>query len=104
LYSSRSLDDVIYRAELDAMAPRDPRLRVVNTLTHKQPEGWMGHRGRIDKALLAETCFPLQQNPTTFVCGSSPFVEDVSTFLVELGCGPLTIKTERFGPSGEQAP
>src|SRR5262245_59177648 len=80
LYSSRSLDDVIYRAELDAMAHRDSHLRVVNTLTRKQPAGWMGRRGRIDKALLAETCFPPQQNPKIFVCGSTPFVEDVSRF------------------------
>jgi ferredoxin-NADP reductase len=100
LYSSRSLEDVIYREELDAMARRDPDLRVVNTLTRKQPEGWMGYRRRIDKALLAEACFPPEQNPKIFVCGSTPLVEDVSRFLVELGHDPLTIKTERFGPSG----
>jgi ferredoxin-NADP reductase len=100
LYSSRSLEDVIYREELDAMARRDSDLCVVNTLTRKQPEGWMGHRGRIDKALLAEAGFPPDQNPKIFVCGPTPFVEVVSRFLVELGHGPLTIKTERFGPSG----
>jgi ferredoxin-NADP reductase len=100
LYSSRSLEDVIYREELDAMARRDPDLRVVNTLTRKQPEGWIGHRRRIDKALLAEACFPPRQNPKIFVCGPTALVEDVSGFLVELGHDPLTIKTERFGPSG----
>jgi len=100
LYSSRSLEDVIYREELDMMARRDPDLRVVNTLTRKQPERWMGHRGRIDKALLAEAGFPPTQNPKIYVCGSHPFVEDVSRFLVELGHDPLTVKTERFGPSG----
>ena len=100
LYSSRSLEDVIYREELDAMARCDPHLRVVNTLTRKQPEGWMGHRRRIDKALLAEACFPPEQNPKIFVCGSTPFVEDASRLLVELGHDPLAIKTERFGPSG----
>jgi ferredoxin-NADP reductase len=52
LYSSRSLEDVIYRAELDTMARRDPDLRVVYTLTRKQPEGWIAHSRRIDKALL----------------------------------------------------
>jgi ferredoxin-NADP reductase len=104
LYSSRSPEDVIYRAELDAMARRDPNLRVVNTLTRKQPDGWMGRRGRIDKALLAQECFPPEQSPKIFVCGSTPFVEDVSRFLVELGYDPLTIKTERFGPSGGQGP
>jgi len=100
LYSSRSVEEVIYREELEAMAGRDPNLRVVKTLTRKQPEGWMGKRGRIDKALLAETCFPPEQNPKIFVCGPTPFVEDISRFLVELGHEPLTVKTERFGPSG----
>jgi len=100
LYSSRSLEDIIYREELDEMARRDPDFRVVNTLTRKQPEGWLGHRRRIDKALLAEACFPPEQNPNIFVCGSTPLVEDASRFLVELGHDPLTVKTERFGPSG----
>jgi len=100
LYSSRSLEDVIYREELEAMARSDPDLRVINTLTRRQPEGWTGRRGRIDKALLAKACFPPEQTPKSFVCGPTPFVENVSRLLVELGHDPLTVKTERFGPSG----
>jgi ferredoxin-NADP reductase len=100
LYSSRSLEDVIYREELDQMASRDPDLRVVNTLTRIQPAGWKGFRRRVDKEMLAEVCFPPDLNPAIFVCGSTPFVETVSQNLVGLGYEPLTIKTERFGPSG----
>jgi ferredoxin-NADP reductase len=104
LYSSRSLEDVIYREELDAMARRDLALRVVNTLTRKQPEGWTGHRRRVDKAMLAEACVSPERNVKIFVCGPTPFVEDVSRFLVELGHDPMTIKTERFGPTGGSSP
>lgn len=100
LYSSRSLEDVIYREELEAMARGHPNLRVVHTLTRNPPEAWTGHRGRIDKALLAEECFPPEQTPKSFVCGPTPFVENVSRLLVQLGHDPLTVKTERFGPSG----
>jgi ferredoxin-NADP reductase len=100
LHSSRNLEDVIYRTELGAMARRDPDLRVVTTLTRKQPEGWTGYRRRIDKSMLADACFPPDRNPKTYVCGPTPFVEDVSSFLVELGHDALTIKTERFGPTG----
>ena len=103
-YSSRSLADVIYRQELDMMVRGDSDFRVVNTLTREHPKEWKGHRGRIDKALLVEAGFPPQLKPNIFVCGSGPFVEDVSGFLVELGHDPLLIKTERFGPSGGQAP
>lgn len=100
LYSSRTLKDIIYRQELDAMTGRDRALRIVHTLTREKPVGWTGGLGRIDRALLVETCFPPAQNPKIFVCGPTPFVEDVSGFLVELGYDPLAIKTERFGPSG----
>jgi ferredoxin-NADP reductase len=99
LYSSRSLEDIIYRKELDEMACLDPNLHVVNTLTRRQPEGWTGRRGRIDRVLLAETGFSPAQSPRIFVCGSTPFVETTAQLLVELGHAPLTIKTERFGPS-----
>jgi len=100
LYSTRSLDDVIYREELDAMASHDPDLRVVNTLTRKQPAGWTGPRRRIDKELLAEAGFPPGQSPKIFVCGPTSLVEAAASLLVELGHEPLAIKTERFGPSG----
>ena len=103
LYSSRNMEDVIYRKELDAMASRDPDLRVVSTLTRKQPEGWIGYRRRIDKSMLADACFPPDRNPRIYVCGPTPFVEDVSRFLVELGHDAITIKTERFGPTGGAA-
>jgi ferredoxin-NADP reductase len=100
LFSSRSLEDVIYRQELEMMGRDGPDLRVVGTLTRKQPEGWTDYRGRIGKALLAEVGFPPDRTPKIYVCGPTVFVEDVSGFLVELGHDPRTVKTERFGPSG----
>src|SRR5580692_5361716 len=100
LYSSRSLEDAIYRKELDAMARGDSDLRVVGTLTRIQPEGWAGYRRRIDKPMLADACFPHDRNPRIYVCGPTSFVEDVSSFLIDLGHDARTIKTERFGPTG----
>lgn len=100
LYSSRSLEDLIYRDELDAVARGDTDLRVVTTVTRKHPDGWMGYRRRIDSRMLIELCPSPEQDPKIFVCGPTPFVEDVSRLLVELGYNPRSIKTERFGPSG----
>jgi ferredoxin-NADP reductase len=101
MYSARSIEDVIYHDELAAMARRDNRLRVVYALTREQPKDWTGHRGRIDKSLLAANCFPPSQTPAVYVCGPTAFVENISGLLVELQFDPLDIKTERFGPSGE---
>jgi ferredoxin-NADP reductase len=100
LYSSRSLEDVIYREELDAMAQHDPNLHVFHTLTRKQPDGWVGHRGRIDKYMLVGALVPLLSKPNIFVCGATSFVEHVSSVLVDLGHDAFAIKTERFGPTG----
>ena len=43
LYSSRSLEDVIYREELDRLAARADGLEVFHTLTRSQPADWHGY-------------------------------------------------------------
>ncbi len=75
LYSSRALEDVIYRAELDE--PRDG-VEVVHTLTRSQPPGWPGRSGRVDSELLAEVAWPAGDDPLAFVCGPTSFVETVA--------------------------
>lgn len=97
LYSSRSLDDVIYRAELDVQ--RDG-VEVVHTLTRAQPRGWTGHSRRVDAKLLSEVAWHAAQDPLAFVCGPTPFVELVAGGLVQLGYAPERVKTERFGATG----
>jgi ferredoxin-NADP reductase len=97
LYSSRSLDDIIYRAELDE--PADG-VEVVFTLTREQPAGWTGYSRRVDAELLAEVAWPADEDPLTYVCGPTSFVETVASGLVELGYPPRRVKTERFGATG----
>jgi ferredoxin-NADP reductase len=94
LYSARTLDDVIYREELDR-ADVDVRI----TLTRGQPEGWSGYRRRVDRELLAEVAWPAQDEPLVYICGPTGFVETAAAGLVELGHDAGMIRTERFGPS-----
>jgi ferredoxin-NADP reductase len=97
LYSSRSLADVIYRAELEE---QDDGVEVVQTLTREQPAGWTGHARRVDAELLGEVAWPVEQAPVAFVCGPTSFVETVADGLVRLGYLPARVKTERFGATG----
>src|SRR5829696_5615442 len=53
LLSARTIEEVIYRDELDRLAAADPAVEVVSTLTRAQPPGWTGFNRRIDAALLA---------------------------------------------------
>ena len=98
LYSSRSWDEVIYRAELERLA--GDGLAVVHTLTRSRPPDWTGYAGRVDGAMLAEVGPAPAERPQAYVCGPTPFVEAVADSLVQLGHEPHRIKTERFGPTG----
>jgi ferredoxin-NADP reductase len=98
LYSSRTLTDVIYGDELSHL-DRD-NLSVHLALTREWPTNWAGHRGRIDRQLLADVCPPPAQRPLVYVCGPTSFVENIAQALVEMGNEPGRIKTERFGPTG----
>jgi ferredoxin-NADP reductase len=100
LYSSRSLEEVIFKAELNRLAGRADGLEVVHTLTRSRPGDWNGYARRIDRAMLAEVGFPPEQRPLCLVCGPTPLVESVARSLVELGHSPDRIKTERFGSTG----
>jgi len=97
LYSSRTLPDVIYRAEL---GQHHDGLQVSYTLTRSQPPGWTGHTGRINQALLAELAWPAEARPLTYICGPTSFVETAAAALVGLGYPPERVKTERFGATG----
>jgi ferredoxin-NADP reductase len=100
LYSSRSLDEVIYRSELLGYAAAHDAVDVRLALTREWPEEYTGHTGRIDPALLAEIAGPPDVHPLIYACGPSGFVEAAAGWLVELGHAPERIRTERFGPTG----
>lgn len=100
LYSARSLEDIIFRAELEAVAHRATGIEVTHALTRSQPQGWRGLSRRVDQDILAEFAWPPEISPLCFVCGPTGFVESASSALVALGHRPDRIRTERFGPTG----
>lgn len=100
LYSSRSVDDVIYRDELDGLACSDPAFEVFYTFTRQPPAGWTGYRRRIDGAMLSEVIKPFDKRARVYVCGPTLLVEAVANALVQMELPMEQIRTERFGPTG----
>lgn len=100
LYSSRAWDEVIYRDELTELAAREAGFELVQTLTRHQPPDWTGFSRRIDREMLESVAYPTASAPRAYVCGPTALVESAAGLLVELGYDPLTVKTERFGPTG----
>jgi ferredoxin-NADP reductase len=100
LYSSRSLDDVIFREELERLAGAGDGLTVTHALTRAQPPGWSGYARRIDAVMLEEVGWRPGERPLAYVCGPTRLVEAVAGQLVALGHDPARVRTERFGPTG----
>jgi ferredoxin-NADP reductase len=100
LASWRTIDDVIYRAELDALDGAGDGLRVVHTLTRAQPPDWAGYARRIDGPMLAEVRAPLGRDPLVYICGPTLLVEIAANGLLEGGVPAARVRTERFGPTG----
>ncbi|MCC6735843.1 MAG: ferredoxin reductase [Bauldia sp.] len=100
LHSSRTIADIIFRDELDALVAAGDGLRVIHTLTDAPPADWTGYRRRIDRAMIEEVGFPPAATPRCYICGPSGLVETAARALVELGHAPALVKTERFGPTG----
>lgn len=101
LYSSRTIDDVIYRDELESLSTDSGGPVVVHTLTRGHPPGWQGFTRRIDGAMLRDVLGELGDPPNrVFICGPTAFVESVAAGLVAAGVDRERIRTERFGPSG----
>jgi len=100
LYSSRTLEDVIYREELERLAAAGDGPTVTHTLTRTQPPGWQGYARRVDAAMLKEVGWGPEQRQLAYVCGPTRLVEAVASDLVALGHDPFRVRTERFGPTG----
>ncbi len=97
IYSVRTSEEVIYAGKLEDDA--------VLTFTREPPDGWAGHEGRIDAAMIDGVVNGLADGGdmrpvTAFICGSNGFVETTSALALKAGLEPERIRTERFGPSG----
>jgi ferredoxin-NADP reductase len=99
LCSARSLDLLIYRDELMEIAAYD-LFDISVTLTREPSGSWRGYRRRVDGELLSETGWPAADQPLTYICGPTGFVETAADHLVALGHDPVRIRTERFGGTG----
>jgi ferredoxin-NADP reductase len=102
LYSVREPDAVWYREELHAFSGHDCAVSVTYAYTRVTPKGWSRPPSRINAALIADTTWPSDIGPTSYVCGPTEFVENLAGLLTACGHRPDKIKTERFGPTGER--
>lgn len=98
LHSARTADDVIFRAELEAMAAHMPNFHLLITLT-QQPMGrsWMGLTGRISEHTL-HMAAPDFRDRAVYVCGPNSFMEGMKSLLDRLQFPMEHYQEESFSP------
>lgn len=93
VHGARAEEDLVYRAELEALADRHPGLEVRHAVTQPRA-GWTGRVGRVtqhvDDALRA---LGGAARITTYACGHPDMVRDASAHFAGLG---LPVRTEEF--------
>ena len=99
LYSVRRPTSVLYVAELKQLAASDD-VSLTLAYTRQAPPGEVRPPARVDAPLLKSVTWSPEVEPTTYVCGPTPFVETVADLLVSAGHDPARVRTERFGPTG----
>jgi len=95
-YSCRALADFIFEEELASLQRRNPKLRVVVTMSGAEGTDWKGPRGRLTKELLTQTVPDLPSRRFQ-LCGPPPMMAATKAMLSELGVPPEQVKTEAFG-------
>jgi CDP-4-dehydro-6-deoxyglucose reductase len=94
LFGCRTQDDILWRAELEAWAARDPAFRLEITLS-RPDEAWTGRRGYV-QAHVPELARAMG-GPHIFVCGLNRMVSEVRAVCKgELGYDRKRIHTERY--------
>ncbi|MEU1970309.1 ferredoxin reductase [Microbacterium sp. NPDC019599] len=96
LFSVKTPEDAIYRDELEDVGTTGGA-GVTWIYTRRAPASWPGDVGRLTAEQLDAAAWPVEDDPTIFVCGPTAFVEFVARALVSRGHPAARIKTERFG-------
>lgn len=99
LYAVRTPDDVFFREELQAARSASAPFALELVYSRRAPAGSDVPAGRLTRDALAAAVLPPDAGALVYVCGSTPFVEQVLTWLGELGHDVQDVRAERFGGS-----
>jgi glycine betaine catabolism B len=106
LHSARTVEDIVFRSELEAIATQMPNFHLAITLT-QQPIGrsWMGLTGRVSESILKMVAPDLLER-SIYVCGPGEFMHSLRTLLSRLQFPMQNYQEESFGgkPVAPQPP
>jgi ferredoxin-NADP reductase len=96
LDSNRTEEEIAYKTELEELERRNPRFRVIHTLTgEKISNDWAGSTGRIRPDLLKKIAEGLDR-PLYYLCGKPSMVSAVFDLLLKMDVLEDDVKVELF--------
>ena len=95
LYFVRTAEDIMFRAEFEALQGRLKNFRYHVALSKPGPD-WSGPRGHITREFLSETVPDIDAS-IFFLCGPPPFMLTAKALLAGLKVDPARIRQETFG-------
>jgi ferredoxin-NADP reductase len=104
VYSNRTLEEIVYREELEVLERSNPNFQVLYTLTRAVPGSWEGRTGRVGVGadLLTEAAAGLDR-AVYYLCGAPGFIEACFRSLVRSGVAEADIRFEVFRGYGATA-
>ncbi|MER8659378.1 hybrid-cluster NAD(P)-dependent oxidoreductase [Mesorhizobium sp. M0847] len=97
IHSAKTPGDIIFRAELEALAARFPNVQVTLVCGQGGPV-WTGSTGRIDGRMLLSLVPDLHKR-TVFACGPEGYMKAARACLDAIGFPPAQYHEESFGGS-----
>ncbi len=95
-HSARTVDDIVFRQELELMTSRYANFQLATTLTREDSNSSPGGIGRFSKSMLSKIA-PDFAERTVYVCGSEAFTQQVKEILQELKFPMENYYAESFG-------
>ena len=93
IFGERTEEELLYRAEFEALMKKYPQFTYVPTLSRANGV-WKGERGYVQQSM--KKYINNAQAVDVYICGLKEMVEDVTAALLELGVEKKNIFTEKF--------
>jgi ferredoxin-NADP reductase len=95
LYCARTIDDVMFRGELERLRRRLPHFQY-QLLLSRPHAAWTGARGHVSRKFIEDAVTDLAARDV-FLCGPPAFMDTSRAILIGAGVTPERIREESFG-------
>jgi len=79
MFTNKTLDDILFKRELDSLHKEGIINKLTYTLTRENPDNWNGKLGRINKEMIEECLHAPSKDTFIYTCG--PFGKTIRGYL-----------------------